>query len=273
MSKSILLRDPTITITSDEAGTTVVKSVLPPPPNPGLYESRPLKPPRGPPPSLAYFCVRALLECPEQIHRLEGIQIRYELPHTGPEQDILHALIPLYNPLAFVDGTHQQESLDTAFRELNWEEIDPRLWAVIVQVFSNLPNLFYLYATALSDKHLPLLQQIPSTTHFSLVTVLDLPGQPELTDNTITQLKNLHTLCAIDASCTSLSAHGIARLANTLTWADDASGERRGPWGLRMLRLRKCSNIKDDVLPHLAAFPLLSVVGKLFSQVWRGLPV
>lgn len=88
----------------------------------------------------------------------------------------------------------------------------------------------------------PLLQRIPTTEHFSLLTVLEIPGCSHLTDDTIVRLAVIHTICVLDASNTPLTAQGIRRLSGTLRWGDDGvdiANQRRGPWQLRILSLRK----------------------------------
>jgi len=118
----------------------------------------------------------------------------------------------------------------------------------------------------LSDKHVPLLQQIPSTPHFSLITILELPGCPELTDYTIAELgKYLRGLCAFDASGTDLSAHGVKILSRTVMWSDHAdvsARERRGPWTLRILNLQNCTNVDNEIFTCLPKFVLLGIVGE-----------
>ncbi|KIM49130.1 hypothetical protein M413DRAFT_21405 [Hebeloma cylindrosporum] len=143
--------------------------------------------------------------------------------------------------------------------------LDPRLWATIVQVFdAPLPPAFASHTLPLLHAHQPLLQAIPSTSKFSLITVLFLPGCVHLTDATIHHLKTLHTLSAFDASNTSLSDYAIQTLAATLFLDEedcDPSGRKyRGPWPLRILALRNCKQITDRVFDYLDKFPLLSVL-------------
>ncbi|KAA1471183.1 hypothetical protein DENSPDRAFT_880271 [Dentipellis sp. KUC8613] len=248
--------------TTDDAGVTILKSTLPPPAlfDPGPYElSRRVE--RGQAdlntslryvPSLAYFCLKTLLPYPEDIHHFGPPRLRYEPPSLPFTYDILRALIPSYCPWP----DHCEEE------GLRLSEVDPRLWASIVQVFTELPDEFRVYSLALSDKHLPLLELIPQRTDFSLLTVLELPGCPDLTDDTIFELKALHGLSAFDATATQLTAQGLLRLSRTMTWAEGETNasKRRGPWQLRILRLRNCRLIGNRVFDALATFPLLSVI-------------
>ncbi len=173
-----------------------------------------------PVPSLLSLCVTALVPYADQVHRLP---VRLALP----SDDFLDELVP--DP----------------------DELDVRLWAVLVQVF-DLPSSSF--SAQLANPHMPLLQSIPSTDSFSLVTVLDLPACRHLTDDAIVQLKGLHTLSAFDASETALTAYAVKSLAATLRT------DGKGPWPLRILFLRKCRKVTDDVYEHLPAFPLLSVL-------------
>jgi hypothetical protein len=233
------------TVTSDEAGVGVIKDVLPPPNIPGPYESivghdRPFT--YVPP--LTCLCIRRLLEYPDQLHLLEHIRLLYQAPPSKQSFDILRALIPNFD-------------LHSAFDP---SQLDPRLWAVLTQLYSNLPQSLRSYPIPLSDKHLPLLQCITCTPHYALISILELPRCCELTDETVIQLRHLHNLSALDASRTSLTGYGIKVLAATLQFGEGDS-EKRGPWGLRVLYLRDCLHIENDVLNHLSTFVLLTVVG------------
>lgn len=192
-------------------------------------------------PSLAAFCIAALAEYPLDIHQL-GLRLHYRPPLHSHQlaEDPLHSLCPSH------------------------AVVDPRLWATIVQIYDNLPPEFSSFIISLGDVHLPLLQQIPSTPHFSLITILELPGCYHLTDDSISNLKHLHTLTAFDATGTNISSLAISSLVNTCLWTDPVHGDqarRRGPWSLRVLCLKDCSRVNNAVLPYLSAFPLLSVVG------------
>lgn len=229
---------------------TVKKSVLPPPYIAGPYEDYTYPPTYHYVPSPFYFYIRKLFPFPDQVHQIGAFRLRYA---PDASFDILRALIPSYS-----DTHRMQAAFDLSM-------VDPRLWATLVQLYSLLPDQFAVLPIPLADKHISLLQRIPSTSHFSLVTILELPGCRELTDATIVQLKGLSTLCAFDASATNLSADGIRILASTLFWTDEDDGEertRRGPWGLRMLRLKDCPRISKKVFTYLEKFPLLSVVGE-----------
>ncbi|TFY72701.1 hypothetical protein EVG20_g300 [Dentipellis fragilis] len=249
--------------TTDDAGVTILKSTLPPPAlfDPGPYESS-RRVERGQPelntslryvPSLAYFCLKTLLPYPEEIHHFGPPRFRYERPSLPFAYDIIRALIPSYCP--WPDHCDEEG--------LRLSEVDPRLWASIIQVFTELPDELRVYSLALSDKYLPLLEHIPQRADFSLLTVLELPGCPDLTDDTIFELKALHGLSAFDASATQLTAQGLLRLSRTMTWAEGETNasKRRGPWQLRILRLRNCRLISNRVFNALATFPLLSVIG------------
>ncbi|KAI0670421.1 hypothetical protein C8Q78DRAFT_1091109 [Trametes maxima] len=259
--KPIVLWNPKATLASDDACTTILQYKLPPAPS---TIRPPYQSPHDPElklryvPPLSYFCIKSLVEYPDEIHTIGPTRLCYHAPWSRDQFDILSALIPTYRPFSDDD-----EEFDIGL-------VDPRLWAVLVQVYEGLPVVFRRYALPLSDAHLPLLQTIPSTEHFSLVTVLSLSRCPMLTDDTILSLRHLHTLTALDASATGLGTWGIQRLAKSLGWseADDVhQSERRGPWGLRILYLRNCMNIDTNVLVWLLRFPLLSVVGMYTSEV------
>lgn len=254
MSRPIRLWRPRQTSTSDDAGITILKSILP---------QWPLRPPpyevadkgRDKPshlPSLAYFCIRALLDYPDQVHTLGPLRLTYRAPETPDACDILRELIPWYR---------SDQPLDMA-------QVDPRLWALLVQLYNNIPAQFHRYTLPLGDRHLPLLQYIPSTPDFALITILELPGCTELTDRNVVLLKDLHNLCTFDASGTALGVWGVKTLTATLRFAAAEAADmssavygRRGPWGLRILSLRNCMNINNKVHHYLSMFPLLSVVG------------
>jgi len=208
----------------DDAGITIHKRVLPPPPNPGSYFLQP--PSSSLVPSLSSLCLQILAHFPDQVHQLP-LRLHYR----------------------------SELGLSSSLRLL-----DPRLWSTIVQIYDGLPECLRSYNIPLSDIHLPLLQRIPSTHRFSLLTILDLPACPDLTDRSISALKFLHSLVAFDASATALSSYAINVLARTLVYTEyDTS--RRGPWSLRILRLTNCRNVNNTVYSHLHLFPLLSVVG------------
>ncbi|KAG6866905.1 hypothetical protein C0991_003820 [Blastosporella zonata] len=198
-----------------------------------FLSGRPSRTPPRPPasiasnrvPSLASLCLRILARYPDQL----PIDARR---HLHPALD---------------------DVLDPTQRT------NPTYWAVLVQLYDSLPADLSTLVLPLADADIPLLQRIQQTPLFSLLTVLDLPACPHLTDTSVVLLSPLHSLVALDASATSLSSYAIKVLAGTLLWADDGP-LRRGPWPLRILRLRFCGNIDDAVYPHLDKFPLLTVI-------------
>ncbi len=95
-----------------------------------------------PPP--VYFCIRALISSPEQVHHLGSYTLNYNPPASKSDFDIIKALIPSYNDSRFTIS-----------------RVDPRLWATLIQLYStSLPETFERYPIPLSDIYLPLLQQI-----------------------------------------------------------------------------------------------------------------
>ncbi|KZV64949.1 hypothetical protein PENSPDRAFT_756891, partial [Peniophora sp. CONT] len=143
------------------------------------------------------------------------------------------------------------------------KRVDPLTWALIIQLVRDLPSHYRRYEITLSDIHLPLLQHIPDSNEFCLITVLNLQGCLHLTDDTIFHLKDLHGLVALNASgCTGLTTTAITRLRNGLVRDkhDTENVTRRGPWHLRMLWLRGCRSLNSNVFAELEKFPLLSVV-------------
>ncbi|KAH9005138.1 hypothetical protein EDB86DRAFT_2881824 [Lactarius hatsudake] len=237
MRQPIILWQNERTLSTDDAGVTILSSVSPPrtyfQPGP-YYDEDPL----SHVPSLSYFCIKHLVKIPEMVYNY-GPARPYRPPEYPESPDILRTLPR--TPQCNVDLS----------------KVDPRLWAVIVQVYSDLPSDLHIYRTALADKYLPSLQRIPTTEHFSLLTVLEIPGCSHLTDDTIVRLAVIHTLCVLDASNTPLTAQGIRRLSGTLRWGDDGvdtANQRRGPWQLRILSLRNCKQ----------SFILLAVVPSSF---------
>ena len=169
--------------------------------------------------SLVSLCIQTLLPYVDQIH------LPYRLQ---PRSTTLDELIP--------DPAH----------------IDTRLWAALIQIYDNLPPFLTYHKT--DATHLPLLQSIPSTPSFSLITLLELSSCPHLNDSSILELRFIHTLTAFDATGSTLSPYGIKTLASFT-----------GLWQLRILSLRKCRHITNDAFPHFVKFPLLSVLGLSFS--------
>lgn len=207
---------------------------------PGLYESShgagaPTH--MGPVPPLAYFCIRTLLNYADQVHGFGSHRIRCQ-------PDVLRAL----SPPTF-------RNLGAPIRCLC--KLDPRLWSILVQVYSGLPRGLQNYYIPLGDRHLPLLQAIPSTPSFALITVLNLAQC--VSDETSHALKSLHGLCALDISQTSISHLGIRHFAPTIT--SKPSDPRFGTQGLRILRLCNCPKITDKVIDAVSNFPLLAILG------------
>lgn len=136
------------------------------------------------------------------------------------------------------------------------EQIDPRLWAILVQIFNGLPEELRASLEAdLADPRIESVLRVRTTPSFELLTVIELPGCRHLTDDAVAKLfRGMHSLAAIDASDTTLSAYAIQSLASAL---DD---DGQGPWKLSVLFLRNCKSVTNDVYAHLTAFPLLSVV-------------
>ena len=227
--------------TDGDTGSTV--------PNPiprGLYESShntgaSTRKAAGVPP-LAYFCIRILIDYPDQLHSLGSHRIRCQ-------PQVLHAL----SPSTFSD-------IDTPACCLC--KLDPRLWSVIVQVYSDLPKGLQDYYIPLGDRHLPLLQAIPSTPSFALITVLNLARC--VSDETSHALKSLHGLCALDISQTSISHLGIRHFAPAIT--NDPSDVHYGTRGLRILRLYNCPKITNKVIGAVSNFQLLAILGPYHLQ-------
>lgn len=181
-------------------------------------------------PSLSWLCLQRLSEFPDEVHNLPvRLQVQEHL------------------------------AIEIAEAVQDPRAVDPRLWATLAQVYDNIPTVGSSFDIPLSDANIPQLQRIPATPRFSLMTVLDLPGCAQLTDDTVCELKQLHSLAAFDGSATSLSSYAVTALARIMHWTEDRC--RRGPWGLRILRLRDCANVNNAVYPYLARFPLLSIIG------------
>jgi len=196
-------------------------------------------------PSLLCLCIEKLALYPDQI---SGVALTYAPSEDSTQFDILKALIPFY--------------ADDSF---NISLVDPCLWVTLVQIFGiSLPEIFTTYQIPLKHTLLPLLQRIPSTPTFSLVTILELPGCTQLTDDLALTLRSLHTLIAFDASDTVLSSWGLRKLLMPALLADDTeqSGQSMyGPSGLRILRLRNCKAVDQTIFKSLEKLLLLSVLG------------
>ena len=145
-------------------------------------------------------------------------------------------------------------------KRFNLLTVHPGLWATLVQVYKDSPDVLSTYPCRLSDPYVPLLAQIPSTPEFSLLTVLDLSRNTQLTDDNILSLKILHNLTALDVSyCQTITSRAILALSRTLTFNE--LGEKRGPWTLRILRMAGCGKVDGKIFECLLNFPLLCVVG------------
>ncbi|GJE95138.1 hypothetical protein PsYK624_113190 [Phanerochaete sordida] len=255
MSRPITLWHPIRSVTTDDSCTTVVKysyknTLATPAPyeaphtaytnNPAVYV-----------PSLQSLCINILSEYPDQLHIFGSTRLLYHSPQTEGEYDLLREVIPAYRsdpPLS------ESELL---------RSVNPRLWATLIQLYGGLPDFLRTYKLPLADPQLPLLQTIPSTHDFALITVVELPGCRELTDDTVVQLGQLHALTALDVSATSLTSWGVKTLAKTLMKRTEPSSSATalsGPWGLRILFLHDCIHVDKEVLPCLQQFPLLSAI-------------
>ncbi|KAL0946910.1 hypothetical protein HGRIS_013071 [Hohenbuehelia grisea] len=202
------------------------------PSNPGPYKRNQQETYAYVPP-LILLCLKRLSEFPEQVHLLHPTRLTYRPADNPTEFDIVRALAP--NP----------------------DVLDPRLWATLAQVYEGLPDRFLDYRIPLDDEHLPLLQKIPSTPSFSLVTILDLSATPTaIKDTNIYLLRTLVTLVALDLSHTPITNYGVQSLANTIHYDE----EYKGPFALRIIRLIGCRKITADIFPILSKFPLLSIV-------------
>lgn len=187
-------------------------------------------------PPLAYFCIRTLANYADQVHALGSHRIRCQ-------PQVLRALSP--------------STFDIGAASRCLCKLDPRLWSIIVQVYSDLPKGLQNYHIPLGDRHLPLLQAIPSTPSFALITVLNLARR--VSDETSHVLKFLHGLCALDISQTPISHLGIRHFAPTV--AGDPSDMRYGTRGLRILRLCNCPKITNQVVGAVSGFQLLTILG------------
>ncbi|KDQ06685.1 hypothetical protein BOTBODRAFT_244101 [Botryobasidium botryosum FD-172 SS1] len=141
---------------------------------------------------------------------------------------------------------------------VNLAHVDPRLWAILLQVYANLPPFFLRYNIPLGDKWLPLLQRVEPSNAFTLIVTLDLSSQRALTDDNIVNIKSLHQLSTFDCSGTRVTNCGVERLSKTLLFRDGV--QKIGPWKLRVWYLKRCTFINDAVARFLASFPLLCLV-------------
>jgi hypothetical protein len=134
--------------------------------------------------------------------------------------------------------------------------LDPATWAFLIRNYHGLPEHYSRYRLALDDPHLSALSAIPSTSRFSIITVLDLSACLELHDGNISQLKLLTSLCVLDTSRTYLTDQGVKNLKSTLLLREP------GPMHLRSWSLRGCPGITNQVFESLAVFPLLCLLGE-----------
>lgn len=239
----ILLGNPKKSFTYDDAGVAILKSIVGQARSPNPYEknAQAAKATSGSHSiqSLSWYCINALLEYVDQLHILESIRLSY-----NSDRQLLKKFVPSW------------ETPDFSLRD-----IDPRLWALLIQIYTNLPNVLRVYPIALSDSHLTLLQQIPLTENFAMITVLDLKRCKELTDASIVHLKVLHNLCCFNCGGTQISTYGINSFVRTLILRVDTAEKKRGPWTLRVLWLRDCVKVDDDIYTVLDELPLLCVIG------------
>lgn len=234
-----------VPVRARQAADSDFASSIPTPIPLGLYESvrgAGASAHEGLVPSLAYFCIRTLVGYTDQVYSLGSHRI-------SCQPEVLRTL----SPSTFDDDNKSTYCLC---------KLDPRLWSIIIQVYSGLPEGLRNYYIPLGDKYLPLLQAIPSTPYFALITVLNLAGS--VSDETSHALKYLHGLCALDISNTSISHLGILHFTSTVT--TEPSGPRYGTRGLRILRLTKCRNITDQVIGAVSNFPLLAILGSYLSR-------
>lgn len=243
MSTPIILWNNKVKEECDDAGISIRKTVLAPPvPKRFPYESQTLPRKKCGVPPLSYFCIIALKDVAEQLHVL-GLARLHLRKETGRKK-LLNLLLPGWNTPHF-----------------SFLHVDPRIWAAIVQIYSNIPSELAIYPIDLSDPHLPMLQQIPSTPDFTLISILDLQRSKQLTDDNIIVLNSLSNLSALDISDTRVSAYAIRVLSRALGF--DGDGEPRGPWGLRILKMKDCYSVSSPIMDYLESFPLLCVVGKI----------
>jgi hypothetical protein len=233
----ISLRRPIRTTNYDEGGIGIVKYVLPRPvprsPEEDLLKVDDL----AGVPSLSYFCIKHLARYYDQLP-LGDARLCYRTPKSASDFDLLQTLVP--SP----------------------RNANPRIWATLIQLYDGLPDNLYQLSLPLSHAIVPTLQRFSTTPHFSLITVLDLRGAGLIHDDSIVELKELHTLVALDISDTTISSYAVQVISGSLCWSESEPKRKRGPWPLRMLRLRGCKDVDDTVFRYLLNFPLLSVVGK-----------
>jgi len=204
-------------------------------------------------PSLVWFCLCYISEFPDQLQLPNKLIYR-------PSSSLLPKSFRLIDSFLRAPSSSATTNNHSSF---DLKKLDPRLWAAVVQIFDRIPPQLRTYTLALNDELLPLIQGLRNTDSFSLITILELPGCDALTDNNVAELRCLHALAAFDASNTKLSSHGIVTLSRTLSINDPSESTRklRGPWSLRILRLKHCSEIDNAVYHVFSSFPLLAVIG------------
>lgn len=181
-------------------------------------------------PPLSLLCVQVLSQSPDQLHLVFG---RLKL-------NLLYPLLPPDAPVT---------------------QLDPCFWASVAQIYNHVPSTFITYPIHLAHADLPLLQRIPQTPDFSLLTLLELPGCAQATDDLFHHTKHLYSLTALDISGTSVSSDAIKRLGGTLISDLTAPPASHGRSPLRILRLYNCKSIDNTLFSFLHKFPLLSVLG------------
>lgn len=217
-------------------------------------------------PSLVWFCLHCISEFPDQI-RLPRKLIYQPLSSPPPRSFRF-----IDNFLRASSSNGPNDNQDNHW-SLGLRKLDPRLWATVVQIFDRIPPELRTYTLSLNDELLPLIQGLENTDSFSLITILELPGCDALTDDSVSELRCLHTLSAFDASSTRLSSRGIVTLTRTLSVNDPGQPMRklRGPWSLRILRLKHCAEIDNAVYLVLSLFPLLAVIGGYKYDCYQGI--
>ncbi|KAG8687283.1 hypothetical protein FRC08_012068 [Ceratobasidium sp. 394] len=187
-----------------------------------------LKPTYVPP--FSYYILRALQPHYASISPLEEL-LSSQVSVGATRVNIVDSLLP-----------HAKRNMDC---------VDPPTWAILIQIFDDLPQRCFKYTLALNDPHLSTLATIPSTPNFSVVTFLDLSGCGELLDGNICFLKGLTSLCVFDTSRTRLTDQGVKNFKSTLFLREP------GPAYLRSWSLRECEGVTAKALGSLLAFPLL----------------
>lgn len=261
VAQPIVLDNPVKSTAYDDSGTAVVSTTLiPPSRHRALYEDFDPLAPRTftRVPSLATFCIRALAEACEQLHILGSRRLPF--PKAKRKRKDAEASDESRSGREKSNNGFLRAIVrDWGASDFSLCSIDPRLWATLVQIYSDPPDDLRVYPVRLCDAYLPLLNQIPATSDFTLVTTLDLQGSKNITDSNIINIKILHSLCALDMGKTGVSSRAIEILSRALLLDN---GQRRGTWRLRILRLRGCHRVDKSIFPFLSRFPHLCVVGE-----------